>query len=267
MRLMTIKLPGLHPVLLACMNVMLLAAFSAAAEEWRMVASVAIDNPDQTGFVQSGSVYHYNSGEIPPEIAPAGDKRRSVLFADRLSFEFAGLKPNAKYQVRAEFLSDSANRQMEILAGNGVLEARLTLPDRTVLARTWEVPASAIANGGLTLAFRSLAGANAVVSSLEIWSTDPTPLLPPPSLAEQLVRMDTPLPRFSPIPAAADKQLLLNGEWRFSPVMPENPAAVSSSIASQWRPIHVPGEWVTQGFKVKTNEFAAYFREFRVPKR
>jgi hypothetical protein len=238
---------------------------SFASDEWHRVAVVAIEGAAPDGFVQSGAIYKYNSSEIPPELLPLDDSRRTVIFANRLEFSFMGLNPAAQYEVRAAFLSDSADRKMEIRAGNEVLDAGFALPLRQLQTKTWPLPAPTHADGLLKLAFHSLSGANAVVSSLEIWSTDSTPLKAPPSLAERLAAMAVPLPCLRPVPSDADHRIRLDGEWRFCPSLPDDPAGVTEAMAADWKPIQVPGEWVMQGFHVASNQCAGYFREFTVP--
>lgn len=108
-----------------------------------------------------------------------------------------------------------------------------------------------------------------VVSSLEILSANPTPLKEPLPLAERLARMSVPLPRLSPRPVEVAGTTVplrsLNGEWRFAPLAPKAPGAISAATAARWRPIRVPGEWVMQGFDVAKDQFACYLRQFQVP--
>ena len=261
------SLPGRCLKLIGLAVLMLTVTFRTAADEaWHKVAIIDAERPGAGGYIQSGSTYRYSTTEIPISVMPAGDARRGVLFAAQLGFGFHGLQPNARYQVRATFLSDSADRDMEVRAGNTVLEPRLALPKHEVLARTWDVPSKEISTGDLQLTFTKVDGANAVVSSLEVWSTDAAQLQSPPSLTERLAQTVVPAPRFLPLPATPAMRVSLNGWWKFNPVLPEIPTAISAAEAAKWKTIQVPGEWVMQGFKVETNRFAGYFREFQVPK-
>jgi beta-galactosidase len=110
---------------------------------------------------------------------------------------------------------------------------------------------------------------SAIWLCVEILCIAPSALLaeggPKAATSEKSDRLTVPTPRLSPLPAT-NRQLSLNGSWRFNPALPDNPAVLSAGTATNWKPIRVPGEWVTQGFNVPTNQFAAYFREFRVPK-
>jgi hypothetical protein len=187
-------------LVLVCAGILRVSAAAPGEEAWHQVATIDATQPAPAGFVISGTAYRYTVGEIPAGVLKPEDARRSVLYASRLDFGFGGLNPQAKYQVRATFLSDSADRELEIRAGNTVWEPRLALPLQSVLARNWEVPATEFTNGNLRVSVAALAGANAVISSLAVWSTDATPLRGPPPLADRLARMTVPLPRLSPLP-------------------------------------------------------------------
>ena len=239
---------------------------AGADADWQRVAAVNVAQPEQTGFVEEGAAYQYSAGEVPETVVPTADARRTVLFAGRLAFGFHGLKPEARYQVRATFLSDSNTRAMEVRAGETVLEPRLALPSRQILAKTWDLSAAAFAGSDLELTFTALAGANAVVSSLEIWSTDPRPLTGPAPLTDRLAQIETPLPRLSPLPAEEKWRLSLNGAWKFAPRLPEHPEQLSAGDTEKWQAIVVPGEWVMQGFHVEAKQSAAYVRAFTLPK-
>lgn len=235
---------------------------------WHKVASVDVVHPAQCPFVVSGAPYHYNASQMPEAALPAEASERSLLCGPRLAFCFEGAKTGAQYQVRAVFLSDDGTRTQRIAVGDAILEKRLALPLRQVLSKAWDVPAGAIAQGELDLEMVCLSGPNAVVSSLELWSTDPAPLQDPLPLAERLAHLSVPAPRLSPRPlevvGTAVPVRSLNGEWRFAPLAPKDPGAVSAAMAARWKPIRVPGEWVMQGFKVAKDQFACYFQRFPV---
>ncbi len=76
-------------------------------------------------------------------------------------------------------------------------------------------------------------------------------------------------PRISPIPSVvqriASPQLPLDGDWKFHPAPPPGFEKFDAAQTRDWRNIHVPGEWVMQGFDVKPGTAAAYWREFDIP--
>lgn len=219
----------------------------------------------------AGEPYRYSLSEIPSALFPADSPSRAIVFGDAVVFRFLGLRPAARYQLRATFLSDSALRAEKIEAGAQVLEPRLPLPRGQVIAKTWDVPPAAIARGELSVKISRLAGPNAVISSLEVWSSDPAPLQAPPALNNQLAALSqasVPMPRLSPIPGSLDgkrRAISLNGAWRFNPAPPADFQKMGVEKTGGWSSIQVPAEWVMQGFTVKANTAAAYMREFNVP--
>ena len=173
---------------------------------------------------------------------------RTCSFGARVVFAYAGLKPQAKYKARLRFFSDGA-REFRVKAGDTVLLPSVKLEAGKITEHEADLPATVT----LMLTFEKIEGPNAVVSEVEILSTDPTFLtaLPAPAVA---------VPRLSPRPAAvagvAQPILDLAGTWTFRP----DPAEAALSA-----PIQVPGEWVMQGFEVKAEQAAAYEREFSIP--
>jgi beta-galactosidase len=80
---------------------------------------------------------------------------------------------------------------------------------------------------------------------------------------------DLPVPEYTPKPFQVHgviKPLInLNGEWSFCSA-PKNgfwKSVNPSQIA--WSPIHVPGEWLMQGFTVATNTRVAYWKKVEIP--
>jgi hypothetical protein len=67
----------------------------------------------------------------------------------------------------------------------------------------------------------------------------------------------------------------LSGTWNFNPTLPDDYRSkiigtvsasyvLESVITSGWAKVTVPGEWVMQGFSVRTNTPAAYYRTFKI---
>jgi hypothetical protein len=90
-----------------------------------------------------------------------------------------------------------------------------------VTERKIEIPPAAYAAGTLVLAVERVSGPNAVVSDVEILSTDPKALeaIPVPVAEEP-----SPLPRLSPRPVRVERvsadTVDLIGTWQFSPRRP-----------------------------------------------
>ena len=55
----------------------------------------------------------------------------------------------------------------------------------------------------------------------------------------------------------------MNGSWYFNP-SPEK-EFFQNQNNSNWKTIGVPGEWVMQGFEVKSGEYAGYSKDFNKP--
>ncbi len=73
--------------------------------------------------------------------------------------------------------------------------------------------------------------------------------------------------RWTPIPELSgdlkDTKIDLNGSWYFNP-SPEK-EFFQNQNNSNWKTIGVPGEWVMQGFEVKSGEYAGYSKDFNKP--
>ena len=73
--------------------------------------------------------------------------------------------------------------------------------------------------------------------------------------------------RWSPLPEAtgdqANVKLNLDGKWRFNP-SPEKDFFHNSNL-SDWKTIEVPGEWIMQGYSVKSGNYAGYSKKFDIP--
>jgi hypothetical protein len=237
---------------------------------WSRVAAVDAHAADGGGFATGASTYRFDERAVPVSALAADARERALLFGERLAFRFDALEPGASYEARASFLSD-CDARVEALSANGAaLEPRLALPNGVVVRRAWRVEPDA--DGRLVLSLERVAGPNAVVSALEIWSSDPRPLRAPPSLEERSSAVEFPAPRLTPRPLAvagiAKPRLSLDGAWRFAPVAPESLGslgALGAADVSRWPSIEVPGEWALQGFTVEPGRAAAYWREFDVP--
>jgi beta-galactosidase len=175
---------------------------------------------------------------------------RTCAFGRLVEFQYAGLDPAAKYKVKMRFFSDGP-RQQRVKAGEIVLLPSLSLKEGKAVDRTLELPPAAYASGKLTLSFEHVGGPNAVVSDVEVLSSNPKPL---GVVARPQVEMPpVVMPRLSPRPVAVASvsavAVDLAGTWRFN------------STAN----IQVPGEWVMQGFKIEPGKAAHYERSFTVP--
>jgi beta-galactosidase len=237
------------------------AALAVADTNWTRVAVVDVHAPAGGGFASGSTPYRYTEKDLPAADFPAGGPERDLLFGTELSFRFTALNPAARYELRARFLSDGGDRAQQILINDAVVEERLVLPRAQVVEKVW--PAGVDGGQSLALTIRKLDGPNAVLSGLEVWSSDPTALQAPPGLAEALRATPVEIPALTPRPVEGVRSL--DGTWRFS----AEPAAGFESLEETpdaWKPIEVPGEWVMQGFTVPAGQAAGYRHSFQLPR-
>lgn len=119
-----------------------------------------------------GSNYRYTEKDIPPDRIPMEDPARTVAFGSRVSLRYQGLRRDAEYKVRLTCLSDSEDRSMCVEAGGVTLLTRLTLPKAGKVYCVLALPREVYGDGNLELKLIRLTGANAVISAIELWSTE-----------------------------------------------------------------------------------------------
>ena len=143
---------------------------------------VAADNCGTAGqtHVIVGSTWVY-----PTNMVEAADDYRTIVF-DNNACLLRYLKPNpeASYKVDVVYLDNGGRIQR--LEANGVrVHGDLKLPARRPVRFVYDIPKAAYADGKkIDLRFIRVAGANALVCYVRIWSTDKAPL-GAPSAAER----------------------------------------------------------------------------------
>lgn len=212
---------------------------------------VALDEAERPHLL-SGSEYRYAD-------APEG-VNAVVAFGQQVVFGYDGLDPKAAYRMRITFVSDGP-RVQNLFAGETLLAEKLKLDRYAPYATALEIPAKAYAEGRLIVRIERVEGPNAVVSSIEILSTNPEPLAPLPEPEAP----DYAMPRLTPAPdrvfLVMEPRLDLTGTWRFHP----DPPARFHEAREGWEKIEVPGQWAQQGFEVDEGKAAAYLRSFHLP--
>jgi beta-galactosidase len=217
---------------------------SASGAQWNRVAYDDAGIAEKEPHLISGSDWRFeNPGD-------ADETARTAVFGGRVEFGYVGLNPRAAYKVKLRFFSDGP-RQERVKAGEAVLLDSVALENGKVVEREAELPPAAYAGGNVTLAIETVRGPNAVISAIEILSTDSSAL-------KAVAMPEAPLPLLTPRPAVAP--LELSGTWKFSSVATEG--FEKSPPPDSWANIAVPGEWVVQGFHVKPETPAAYSRAF-----
>lgn len=245
------------------------ALFAAGAADWSVVAAFDASKSNSLSPALGAAEYVYSTEEIPVSALAVDNSERKIIFGNEIQLAWAGAQNDANYKIKAAFLSDSRERVLQIQVNDQVLDNGLALPQWQVLEREWPIPAAASADGRIQIALKRVAGANAVLSRLEVLSDQPQKLSTPPLLAEILAKMDVPMLRLSPRPgkvAGVKTPLIsLSGIWKFNPAPPAGFEKFDAAQTKNWKRNEVPGEWVMQGFEVKTNSAAAYWREFEIP--
>ena len=229
---------------------------------------VARDNcgiGNQQDHLLAGSNYRYPEADIPVGIVGAEEPARTVVHGESVQFEFHGLDKKADYKLRVVYLSDSDDRVQRMAVDKRVLQDRVELPKSLVVTHRQVLPKETYEDGVVTLEFSRIDGPNAVVSLIEIWSTNPKRLTSIYDWAD-LFEIPTLTPRpVSLGQATASTRVDLNGLWRFNPAPKETFWQESAPSDTGWSDIEVPGEWVMQGFTVEKETAAGYFRTFEVP--
>jgi hypothetical protein len=226
----------------------LFSCLAATAADWTRVAYDDAGKRGQQPHLVSGSDFRY-------EIAAADEALRTVAFGETVEFGYAGLNPKAAYKAKIRLLSDGP-RTERLKAGETELAKAVVLEPGKMVVQELELPAAAYADGKLKLSFEKLVGPNAVVSDIEVLSSDPAPLTVAP-----VVWGSVTLPQLTPRPEAiAD----LGGTWKFTEKALEG--FEKAAEHADWKPIAVPGEWLMQGFNVDPKVPAAYFRTFKTEK-
>ena len=234
----------------------LLSTNLAFAQTWHRVAYDCADGAHGEPHQEQGGTWRFENPGNEDEAV------RNAHYGDPVKFGYTGLKPSAAYKIKLRFFSD-APREMRITTGTTELLKSVEVEKGIVVERQIDVPAAAYASGGLSLVIERIKGPNAVVSDVEVLSSDQALLgsVPPPTVA---------MPRLSPRPitvAGVSKTSVdLAGSWRFNPAPSAGFEMANDASGAGWADIQVPGEWVMQGFKVAPGKAAGYRHTFSVPK-
>ena len=222
--------------------------------------TTACDSPGQAGFSAAWTRVAYDDAGVedkqPHLIGSEGNHRfnnpgtneeslRTIVFGQRVEFGYGGLNSKAQYKAKLRFFSDSW-RELRIKAGEVVLLPVVKLEPGKIGERVVDLPVTPT----LTLAVEKISGPNVIVSDVEILSTDAKPLSAHWGKREGWIKGR---PRYV---APPKDTVSLNGQWTF---------CADGPAGADWKLIEVPGEWVMQGFNVKTNCAAGYRRTFSAP--
>ena len=225
-------------------------------------------------FLVKGEDYKF------PESLSDNQKALTCNFGGKVIYAFDKLDIQADYQLEVVYLADQDRTQRIVVDGNE-LQGPTQLQAGKVQRYLIDLPKKAYAYGQLVLLFEVLKGPNAVVSELNLYSSNPKAAVPftgqkKKDLARvQSYKVDTAVNVEEVLPVYALKPsqvagvykptISLNGVWRFN----ERPASDFYRTKVQgddWKSIMVPGEWVMQGFEVDSAAYAGYQTAFTLPK-
>ncbi len=160
---------------------------------------------DDCGSSQQTHVVVGTSWMYPADMVDAGGEYRTLVF-DNEACVLRYLKPNpqASYKVDIVYV-DNGGRVQRLEANGRQVHGDLALPVFRPRRFVYDIPKAAYADGrAIDLRFVKMAGANAIVSYVRIWSTDPKALDAPPE--DQRAPRAAPAVAPSP-PKAAPKPL------------------------------------------------------------
>lgn len=204
-----------------------------------------------------------------PDTSLESKKAGTYNFGGTIIYAFDRMDIQADYQMEVVYLSDS-EREQHIVADGNEVQAPVILQKGIEQRYRIDLPKKAYAYGQLVLVFEALKSAsNAVVSELNLYSSNPKSLVPFEGERKQAlihtqsytvdtaVCADDVLPVYTvkpyKVPGVYDPVLSLNGVWQFS----ETPGKQASIV--------VPGQWSMQGFKVDSAAFGEYTTTFTLP--
>ncbi|MGL5683307.1 MAG: glycoside hydrolase family 2 protein [Marinifilaceae bacterium] len=245
------------------MKMVLLLLFSSlltselyAQDKWHKVATNDCGSVSDERFLIKGEPYTF------PNDLGSSDKIRSCSFGSKVIYAFDKMDIHANYQLEAKFLSD-APRTIRIIAdGNEITTVKLERGKEELLRM--ELPRKAYAYSQLVLLFEATQGPNAVVSELNLYSSNNKQLVPFVGDAKKAlvntqsysvnknVCAEAVLPQYTPMPSFVagvyNPIQSLNGTWKLND-----------------KPISVPGQWLMQGFTIDSAAFAQYTKKFDIP--
>lgn len=113
----------------------------------------------------------------PPDMVEAPDEHRAIVFDNHVCVLcYTKLNPDASYKADLVYV-DNGGRTQRLEANGCQVHGDLQLPVKHPRRYVFDIPKASYADGKkLELKFIKVAGANAIVSYVRIWSTDETPL-------------------------------------------------------------------------------------------
>lgn len=246
---------------------------SAQTTTLHPVASNDCGTAGKQPFLVKGDNY-----TMPDEIT-GSIEARTCNFGGTVIYAFDRMDIQADYQLEVVYLADSERSQRIIADGNEVQSPVILEKGKEQRYRI-NLPKKAFAYGQLVLVFEALKGPNAIVSELNLYSSNPQKPIPfegdrklaleqtQSYTVDTTVNVEEHLPLYTPVPrnvpGVYNPVLSLNGTWQFNP-SPEEGFQTRGTEPGGWSPIVVPGQWSMQGFEVDSAGFGAYQTTFTLP--
>ena len=158
-------------LLLAFASLSWSAPFSGPPAGYTLVAEDDCGSLDNMPHVVRGKEYVF-----PTSMVSAPLEQRDIVFDDDFCLlRYEKLNPDALYKVDVVYVTQKEGVREQALEANGhLVHDTLRLPATEPGRFLFDIPKAAYANGQpLELRFIKKGGANAVVSYVRLWSTDP----------------------------------------------------------------------------------------------
>ena len=237
----------------------------AQNKTYQKVAYDDCGNPEQQPHLVLGEDYEMPSG------LNENKQVRTCNFGGKVIYAFNKLDINANYRMEVVFLADH-DRVIRMSADGNPIAEDVVVPKGKEVRKTINLPRHSFAYGQFVVIFEALKGDNALVSEIQISSTNPTQLIAFQGDEKEALKkiraykvdsnvdVEKVLPQYAPFPSSVrgvyNSILSLNGVWEFS----------EKEQGNDWKPIQVPGQWNMQGFKVDSAAYARYKRTFTIPR-
>ena len=239
---------------------------SAQGKKMKLVAEANCGVDGKDIFLVDGSNFTF------PKVAGIEKKALTCSWGDEVVYLFDGMDIQASYGLELTFYSapDDKPRVIKLLSDTREL-AKISLAPGKLIKKKIDLPKFAYAYGKMRLVLEKVEGANAVVSAIKVYSTNPKKLKAEKGRkVAKIIDYSTfpvPTPIYAPFPKSvsgvAKPVMSLNGTWKFN-TAPSG--SFPTSPGSGWKEIQVPGHWATQGFTVKDGTYAGYRHQFDLPK-
>ena len=245
----------------------------AQNKEMRRVATNDCGVTNTQAFLIKGDDYTL------PDSFTGSKEAKTCNFGGTVIYAFDQMDIQADYRMEVVYLADN-RREQRIVADGSEVQGPVVLEKGKEQRYMIDLPKKAYAYGQLVLVFEALKGDNAIVSELNLYSSNPAQLKPfgeerkKELVHTQAYTVDTTVCAEKVLPVYTIKPhqvagvynpvLSLNGTWLFN----EKPAArfyEQKQNGRDWKPIVVPGQWSMQGFKVDSAGFGGYQTTFTLP--